>query len=782
MLRHPALRLTLIVLLVAGCAPAESTRTDAAVRGRVILWHAWPEAEAQALYEALDAFAGVYPDVRIVRSRVPADQIVERYQARASMGLGPDLLLIPGHRVPSLAESGLIRPLDDSGIDTDRYHASVLQTLRHNGALYGLPVSLHTAALYYNRELTDTPPATLDELLVEAGEGRAAAITTGFFHAFWGISAFGGRALDEEGRVVLDQGGFANWLGWLKLAQDSPGIVMTGSHDVAQALFMEGRVAYYVGTCAELSALREALGDDLLGVAPLPAGPYGPAGPLLEVEALVVNASSSANQVALATQLARHITSAEQQMRLARQAGRVPANAQVRIDVRLLPQVAGFMAQARTAVPRPSVPQMNRLITEGDRTYALALEGLLTVAEAARALAEETNAAYGFAPAADSAGEQCELEGTLVVRNALPDDRRSAIDRLTMAFMRSCPGVYVTVRQAARDGLEAYLESARARAEHDILAGPAEWIPPLVSEGIIRDVADVLGNDLMQRYRPAANEALIADGTTYGVPLSLRTQALYYNPDLVNAPPDTLDDLLAAAGAGHGLALRLDARNAFWALGATGGLDIDPEGRPVLEASAVSAWIAFLRRLAETPNVVVAADDSELRRAFAEGHAAYMIGDNSHLGPLQTTVGSEGVRVTGLPAGPGGKARPLLQVDALMFPTWTAAQRAPLAAGFAQYASDTDAQRDLASRTGSVPANINVSLDDLAAVSVFAAQVEDAVVPRWYPDGESPWQIGDELIAAALAGEETDALEEAFLLAFNAQSPAHEEPPDSQAG
>ena len=75
-----------------------------------------------------------------------------------------------------MADAQLIRALDENNINPEPYLAPALNTLRYRDKLYGLPLSLETSALYYNKELTDEPPETLNELLEHAVEGQKVAI------------------------------------------------------------------------------------------------------------------------------------------------------------------------------------------------------------------------------------------------------------------------------------------------------------------------------------------------------------------------------------------------------------------------------------------------------------------------------------------------------------------------------------------------------------------------------------------------------------------------------
>jgi small-conductance mechanosensitive channel len=85
------------------------------------------------------------------------------------------------------------------------------------------------------------------------------------------------------------------------------------------------RAAYYIGRPEEMPVLQEALGEFAVGVASLPSGPAGSPRSLLSVEALMLSTASSAQQTAVALEIAQFLTNQEQATQLMRQAGHVPA-------------------------------------------------------------------------------------------------------------------------------------------------------------------------------------------------------------------------------------------------------------------------------------------------------------------------------------------------------------------------------------------------------------------------------------------------------------------------
>jgi arabinogalactan oligomer/maltooligosaccharide transport system substrate-binding protein len=164
-------------------------------------------------------------------------------------------------------------------------------------------------------------------------------------------------------------------------------------------LFLEQRVAYQVAGPEVLPRVWEKLGKENVGVVPLPAGPRGPAGPFLRVDALMFNSSSSERQLRIALALSRFLTNTEQSATLVRELGLVPANRRVHVDRRAYPSVGGFVAQSRTSVSVPNTPQMDLINKLGDSIFTQVLEGVLDATDASRDITQQVNEAFGSSDA-----------------------------------------------------------------------------------------------------------------------------------------------------------------------------------------------------------------------------------------------------------------------------------------------------------------------------------------------------------------------------------------------
>ncbi|MBP7963320.1 MAG: extracellular solute-binding protein [Caldilineaceae bacterium] len=330
--------------------------------GKLVIWHSWSQADGDALAQMLTAAQAAYPTLQIDTLFVAIDNVPQAYADAVLAGGGPDLLLAPDWWTPDLISAGVLAPLDNYVTQTDResYWPATLNSLTENGSLYGLPTNYELVSLYVNKSLlADTPlPATTDDLLTLAAQNPALGIGlyANLFHLSWGIPAYGGALFDADNRAILDQTpGTADYLGWLQQAAATPGIFVEQDYGALIDRFKKGEFAFFVDGPWSAAELRQALGDSLT-VAPLPAGPAGPAQPWLGVDAIFVNPTVSQAQQWQAVTLARFLTDAQNGGILAQVAGRLPANRNAIIGDDPVRQ--GFVAQAATAQPLPLAPEM----------------------------------------------------------------------------------------------------------------------------------------------------------------------------------------------------------------------------------------------------------------------------------------------------------------------------------------------------------------------------------------------------------------------------------------
>lgn len=386
--------------VVSSAVPSIISQSLAALDvGTVELWHSWAGRDGDALAAIVERFRQKKPNIQVKTLFVDYGDLAQAYTDAVKEGVGPDLILAPNWWLRELAEAEVLLPLENriSIQERKQFIPAAIDNLVWRGVLYGVPTDYELVALYFNRRLLDEGklPRTMEDLteLAQASPSQGVGIYSNIYHLFFGITSYGGRLFDDDGRVVLEKTtGTAEFLNWLLRAHSTPGIFVALDYGMLKDRFKKEEFAFFIDGPWSIGELREQFGEDL-GVSPLPAGNTGPARPWLSADGVFLNPSTSADQQELALMFARHITDAESASLIARIAGRLPANKDADLgEDRLL---AGFAEQARNAVPQPHFAELDEVWGYADDMIAQVLRGSATPEEAVLEASTLINEANG---------------------------------------------------------------------------------------------------------------------------------------------------------------------------------------------------------------------------------------------------------------------------------------------------------------------------------------------------------------------------------------------------
>jgi ABC-type glycerol-3-phosphate transport system substrate-binding protein len=389
----------LVALLTTGCELR---------RKRVLVWHDWPEPEAEVLVELLNGYSELDPDLRLIIEYVPAEEIESRFVDEARSGFGPDVLIgVDADRLADLASVDVVQAISDEQSNRygfDQLEARALEAMAIDGIQEGIPLAGSTDVLFYRDGIT--PPATLDAIVGLAEDGYSTGIPVDFVGAYWGVDAFGGTAFGGDGTLDPDQG-FVDWMTWLVEARPQPNIVLDGDYRSLRDLFAAGRLDLFIGGSRELGLFRSALSeteteptsssvaplpdvaDVDFGLTTLPSVDEQLSGGFLEIEGMVVNRHTDNLDESLA--LIEYLTNVPSQGRIARSGlGRIPINEAVSIDPSISPMEAALVRQQSRSVilPRAFEENLAELRELGDEVYLQVARGLLEPDGAATELRE----------------------------------------------------------------------------------------------------------------------------------------------------------------------------------------------------------------------------------------------------------------------------------------------------------------------------------------------------------------------------------------------------------
>ncbi len=387
------------IALLTSCQPFSEVPDH---RGRLLVWHAFESTEADALVEVLDLYTDLHPGVVIVPESVSTDVIVEQFLADVKSSLGPDMLIIPYDLLPPLIQAGALKNLTSYGLDLSNFMAISVDHVVYQQQLYGLPLALGTQVLCYDKTIVLDPPETLDDLSSKLESGQQLGLVSTLFSNIWGVAAFEGRVLDDAGRIILDQGGFSEWLDWLRQARTDTNVIFSDDAATLQAALVERQLTYYVCESREIPELKSRMGEERFGITLLPGNPGLPAGPPIGTQVMTLNQVSTEAAIDLSIQLAQFLTNTQQQSRLLNQTeSLIPVNVSVEIDQRLSPIEAILFRQSWDGLSIP-LEHIDQAFTAGkiygDEYYNLVLEGVLDPEQAAIELTQRVNQEYGLNP------------------------------------------------------------------------------------------------------------------------------------------------------------------------------------------------------------------------------------------------------------------------------------------------------------------------------------------------------------------------------------------------
>lgn len=740
-----------IPTLLAACTTTDTADgVEVQIRDGVLLWHNLPEVEAAALNNALDRYRRANPGVDVIVEAQGSNMETE-FERGTRSGLGPNLLVTSSTNIPALANAGALLPLSQSVTDDQlqRYLTAALQTMRYAGEVYGLPVSLDTLVLYYNRSLVERVPVNVDQLLQEASGGQRVLMNSQFNDALWSARAFGVNLFDGEGRPQDATAGIANWLTWMEQVRDTPGFITDDDAQALQARFLEGDIPYYIGHSRELNALNARLGSQL-GVAQLPAGPAGSAGPLLSTTALLLNAMSSPNQIDRSLDLALFLTSSDQQAALMREANVVPANSRTRISEGLYPEVATVEAQARSAIPWYNNDDLKAILGVMATAYSQTMAGTASATEAAATAQAILVNDYGFPSTADTS--LCTDSGAVSILTADIGNYAPVLLTLVDGFGDVCPGITVTVQRIPLEEMDALFQGNGDFPETDMIFYRHVLLRQAVTANALKPLGDLLdaalvqqlrAEALLQQMRPIAVDGMRVDGVLYGAPILVDPQTLFYNRALVTDAAGTLADLRAQAQTGVPVMVDGTFEWAFWGLGAFGGRLYGDNGQFALAPQAMIDWLTWLQESQQSFGIRTAGTRDEMAGAFLDNSSAYLLAPAEQSNELLLRFSTADLNVAMLPEGPAGPGRPFVWIDGLMLHRNTSDRQAALSARFMNYAMSVEGQTELLLRHLVLPANGAVLIDVYPNVMRMAEQLQSAQLFLDQPWLPTVFALGD---------------------------------------
>ena len=348
----------------ASAAPSQGA---APLEGDITIWHSYASGggETAAFNEALDAVKAANPGLTVTVEEQPFDQLFSKWRTEVAAGGGPDMFIAPNDSLGQDAREGSLLNLDEWLADNPALEGFLPVAIEGSkvdidgtSSFYMVPESLKAVAMWYDATEVTDPPTTTDELLAAVTAGTVKiGINQGVYHQFGWTGGFGGTLLNDDGTCAAADGGFAEAFGYLKQLKDA-GAVFNTDGNALKTQFQTGDINVIIDGPWQTADFRTAFGTlgHELAVAPIPAGPEGPANPFTGTDGWYINPNLEGDEAALAVNTALALVSPESQQVMTDDAGHVPANPTVTITD---PITQGFADAAEAGLPRPQGPTFN---------------------------------------------------------------------------------------------------------------------------------------------------------------------------------------------------------------------------------------------------------------------------------------------------------------------------------------------------------------------------------------------------------------------------------------
>lgn len=357
-------------------------------QGKLLVWEDIQKAVGNK--EAVELFEQKY-DVDVQVKEIPYGRQVESLRLDGPAGTGPDVILLPNDQIGSAAIQGLLAPINPDKSVLDTFTKSSLDALKYKGQLYGIPKSVETVVMIYNKDLVKELPSTLDGLytlskdFVEKGKYGFLAKWDEIYYAYGIVNGMGGDIFGKKDdgsydpdKVLLNTDGAVKAAEYIqKFYHDGlfpTGILGSNGMSTIDSLFTSKRAAVVLTGPWSFKPYEEA--GINYGVAPLPKLPNGKQmGSFMGVKSYSISSYSQSKD--LAEKYIEFINTYDNAKRRFELTGEVPAVKKLADDPVLKnnESASAIALQSAHATAMPSIPEMNEVWSPANSALQLIATG-----------------------------------------------------------------------------------------------------------------------------------------------------------------------------------------------------------------------------------------------------------------------------------------------------------------------------------------------------------------------------------------------------------------------
>lgn len=188
----------------------------------IVIWSGVTGPDGDLIQQNFDEYNATNPEYPVRLYAMEGGTLETRLITATRSGTDvPDLALVAAESISQYANQGLIEPwdefIDGTEVNADNYVAEAWDVGTHEGQQFGLPTTMGTWLMYYNKTLVDEyMPGALDDNIItfeEIEAGGDAAVADGYvpYGLGWPFQNYnnlylqmGGTFADDTGRININ--------------------------------------------------------------------------------------------------------------------------------------------------------------------------------------------------------------------------------------------------------------------------------------------------------------------------------------------------------------------------------------------------------------------------------------------------------------------------------------------------------------------------------------------------------------------------------------------------
>jgi len=357
---------------------------------KLVVWE--QTGKKSSIDPAISSFSKKY-GIQVEVKEVDLTKTLEMLQQEGRKGTAPDVITMPHEELGQAVTLGLVMPLLTDKTIAYQYTDSAIKAMTYKGQLFGLPRSVDTPILIFNKSFLDHAPTTMDELYTFS-QGFTKNGVFGFLapwdqyrYASGILNGFGGSVFGEKDGIPtskilgLNQKGSVIGMGYIqKWYQDAlfpTEIIGPTGLQMMDTLFASNRVAAVINDSRALTTYQSA--GINYGIAPLPTLPNGkPIKTLMSVNGWFVTAYSDHQDWSM--KLVEELANPDFAKSRMTATGEVPPIKSLANDSVLLSNELAktIYTQSLVSEPIPNLPEMAQVWNPMNRALELTITNRLT--------------------------------------------------------------------------------------------------------------------------------------------------------------------------------------------------------------------------------------------------------------------------------------------------------------------------------------------------------------------------------------------------------------------